>query len=233
MARDRRRTDDLPPATFSAAGASARREWERRSKAREARIRAQHPRIGGALLALAGEPEHHAAWRRGADGEERVAAVLERHAASHGVLLLHDRRLPGTRANIDHLAIGPGGVTVIDTKRYHGKVEIRRCGGLLSPRVERLFVAGRDRTSLVEGVRRQAAVVRDALHEAGATVAEVRPVLCWADPGELPGLGRAEVLGVPVLGPRRTARLTARPGPVRYDQVQLLRRLLAHLFPPA
>jgi len=187
MARDRRHTDDLPPATFSTAGASARREWERRSTAREAGIRAKHPHIGGALLALAG----------------------------------------------DHLAVGPGGVTVIDAKRYGGKVEVRRCGGLLSPRVDRLFVAGRERTPLVEGVRRQAAVVRDALYEAGATVAEVRPVLCWVDPGELPSLGRAAMMGVPILGPRRTARLTARPGPVRYDQVQLLRRLLAQLFPPA
>jgi hypothetical protein len=33
------------------------------------------------------------------------------------VRLLHDRRVPRHgHANIDHIAVGPGGVTVIDTK---------------------------------------------------------------------------------------------------------------------
>jgi hypothetical protein len=45
---------------------------------------------------------------------------------SRGVELLHDRRICGSRANIDHLAIGPGGVTVIDAKNYRGKVRTER-----------------------------------------------------------------------------------------------------------
>ncbi len=40
--------------------------------------------------------------------------------------MLHDRRIPGSRANIDHIAIATSGVWVIDAKRYKGKVQVSR-----------------------------------------------------------------------------------------------------------
>jgi hypothetical protein len=61
------------------------------------------------------------AWRRGAAGERRTArllAPLERR----GWAVLHDLAIPRTQANIDHLVIGPGGVVVIDTKQYRGRL---------------------------------------------------------------------------------------------------------------
>jgi hypothetical protein len=33
-----------------------------------------------------------------------------------------DLAVPGRRANTDHLAIGPGGVFVIDSKQYRGRL---------------------------------------------------------------------------------------------------------------
>jgi Nuclease-related domain len=63
------------------------------------------------------------AWRRGAAGERRTArllAPLERR----GWAVLHDLAIPGTQANIDHLVIGPGGVLVIDTKHYRGRLRV-------------------------------------------------------------------------------------------------------------
>jgi hypothetical protein len=56
--------------------------------------------------------------------------------------------MPGSRANIV-----PSGVLVIDTKRLKGKIEVRRpfFGD------EQLLVSGRDKTKLVEGLRRQVA----------------------------------------------------------------------------
>jgi Nuclease-related domain len=39
---------------------------------------------------------------------------------------LHDRRVSGTRANIDHFVIGPAGVFVIDAKRHQGRGLVRR-----------------------------------------------------------------------------------------------------------
>jgi len=69
------------------------------------------------------------AWQRGAAGERRTArllAPLERH----GWAVLHDLAVPGSRANIDHLVIGPGGVFVIDSKQYRGRLQLDPTGRL-------------------------------------------------------------------------------------------------------
>jgi hypothetical protein len=69
------------------------------------------------------------AWRRGAAGERRTARVLAA-LERHGWAVLHDLALPGSRANIDHLVIGPGGVFVIDSKQYRGRLQLDRFGRL-------------------------------------------------------------------------------------------------------
>jgi hypothetical protein len=56
-------------------------------------------------------------WLRGAAGEEATAALLDRLSSRRWVVL-HDRRLPGTSANVDHVVIGRRGVWVIDSKAY-------------------------------------------------------------------------------------------------------------------
>ena len=90
------------------AGASARRELERRRAAREAKTRAKHPRIASLLLRFRNEPQHEKSWEIGAVGEEELALSLARRCPN--VLVLHDRRMPGSRANIDHLAVAPSGL---------------------------------------------------------------------------------------------------------------------------
>jgi hypothetical protein len=69
------------------------------------------------------------AWRRGAAGERRTARLLG-PLERHGWVVLHDLAVPGSRANIDHLAIGPGGVFVIDSKQYRGRLQLDRSGRL-------------------------------------------------------------------------------------------------------
>ena len=97
------------------------------------------PRLGlvlGGLAAVAAgwglrfRPSPEAvAWRRGAVGERRTAhllAPLERH----GWAVLHDLAVPGSQANLDHLVIGPGGVFVIDSKQYRGRLQLDPSGRL-------------------------------------------------------------------------------------------------------
>jgi hypothetical protein len=43
---------------------------------------------------------------------------------------LHDLAVPASRANIDHLVIGPGGVFVIDSKQYSGRLQLDSSGRL-------------------------------------------------------------------------------------------------------
>jgi hypothetical protein len=69
------------------------------------------------------------AWRRGATGERRTARLLSQ-LERHGWAILHDLAVPGSRANIDHLAIGPGGVFVIDSKQYRGRLQLDPTGRL-------------------------------------------------------------------------------------------------------
>ena len=69
------------------------------------------------------------AWRQGATGERhtaRLLAPLERH----GWAILHDLAIPGGQANLDHLVIGPGGVFVIDSKQYRGRLQLDPTGRL-------------------------------------------------------------------------------------------------------
>ena len=71
--------------------------------------------------------------------------------ASESIRVMHDRRIPRSKANIDHIVVTPGGVWVIDTKRYVGKAPEKRVeGGTIWPRVELLTVKGRDKTALVD-----------------------------------------------------------------------------------
>jgi Nuclease-related domain len=69
------------------------------------------------------------AWRRGAAGERRTARLLG-PLERHGWAVLHDLAVPGSRANIDHLVIGSGGVFVIDSKQYRGRLQLDPSGRL-------------------------------------------------------------------------------------------------------
>src|SRR5512132_1488505 len=93
--------------------------------------RAGLPRAGLAGLAVAAlvgwrlrfRPSEQArTWQRGAHGERRTARLLDR-LTRDGYVVFHDLGVPGkTSANVDHLAIGPTGVFVIDSKQWTGSV---------------------------------------------------------------------------------------------------------------
>jgi hypothetical protein len=97
------------------------------------------PRLGlvlGGLAAMAAgwglrfRPSPDAsAWQRGAAGERRTARLLD-PLARHGWAVFHDLAIPGSQANLDHLVIGPGGVFVIDSKQYRGRLQLDPSGGL-------------------------------------------------------------------------------------------------------
>lgn len=110
---------DLPPFDGGVAGRSARRQHDRLAARREQNLRRRFPLIGGLLYRVVPEPQTVRAWSSGSIGESAIGRRLD--SLSHkGVMALHDRRIPRTVANIDHIAIGPSGVFVIDTKRYPG-----------------------------------------------------------------------------------------------------------------
>lgn len=60
-------------------------------------------------------------WSQGAEGEEVVGEILEGLAAE-GWCVIHD--VAFGRGNIDHIAIGPGGIFTVETKSHAGRIPI-------------------------------------------------------------------------------------------------------------
>lgn len=236
---------------WGVAGASAQRQYDEQQSRRRARLRTRWIALvllsvlggtGGAILAtvlhaqpilfvalgavfpvlkLLATPQHIDAWRSGAAGERAVGARLDK-LRSAGVLTLHDRRVPGRRTNIDHIAVSSGGVFVIDTKNVAGKVSPTRNG---------LCVAGRRRDEMVTGVQGQIAVVRQALADQHLSPDAIRGVLCFTR-AELPWL-RPSPGGIGLLNPRGLARTLRKPGPLSREQVHQLATVLARRLPLA
>jgi hypothetical protein len=209
-------------------GASARREFERRAAKREARIREVHPKLGGLIHAVTDDPQSTRAWNTGAIGEERLGGRLN-ELSTDTLRVLHDRRIPGTRANIDHLAVTPNGVYVIDAKKYAGRPILRIEGGILRPRVEKLMVGSRNCTKLVDGMLKQIDVVVGAV---GSEV-PVYGVLCFVE-ADWPLIGGAfTTRGVLVVWPKKLYPKLQSDGPLEASAIDQLHRVLAQALPPA
>jgi hypothetical protein len=215
------------------AGATAEHEYERRSLARRRRVRERYGPVGSILTALAGEPHNVHAWKQGAEGEAATARALERHLRRTDVVVLHDRRIPGRgRANIDHIAIGPGGITVIDTKSSRGQVELRTVGVI--SRRELLLVNGRDRTSQLDALEHQVERVAAVLDRHGADYFGAVGALCF--PFMRRGFlhySHARDGLTAVDDPRHVAKVANRSGPLTPDDIQDLAARIAAAFPPA
>jgi hypothetical protein len=129
------------------------------------------------------------AWRRGAVGERRTARLLG-PLKRQGWAVLHDLALPGSRANLDHLAIGPGGVFVIDSKQYRGRLQLDSSGRLWHGRYPL------DHT--VQAVSWEADQAAQVLPDPGVVVLPVVAV----HGAQVPG-GTVVTKGVPVVAARR------------------------------
>lgn len=212
------------------AGASAMREYERRRVARESRVKARAGNfLGGVLLAITDDPQSTRAWARGSAGEASLGKVL---AGLPGVHVLHDRKVPGTRGNIDHVVVSPQGVFVIDAKRYQGLIRFRDVGGLFKREI-RLYVGSRDCSSLAAKMEWQVAAVVAALTRAGFTpMPPVTPVLCFVG-GEWPLFRPPESFhGVRLEGTRSIRKLFADAPLVDQGSALRIARILSTALPP-
>jgi hypothetical protein len=66
--------------------------------------------------------EQAAWWEKGAAGERHTADLLA--CLPPGWLVFHDLSIPAGKANIDHVAVGPPGVFVIDTKYWRAPAHV-------------------------------------------------------------------------------------------------------------
>jgi hypothetical protein len=210
------------------AGGSARREYEKRHERREAEIERRWGRLAGIVKLLSDDPQSITAWAKGSEGERRLAETLTRRVGDRAVLL-HDRKVPGTRGNIDHLAVAASGVWVIDAKSYRGLVKRRDVGGLLRTDY-RVYVGRRDRTAVTEGLGWQVDAVRAAL---GGVDVPVHAVVCFVDAEWRAFAKPFEIGGVWVLWRDKLAEMIASPGPLELSSVKQIGGHLASGLPAA
>lgn len=222
-------TVEVEPVDSGTAGASARREYERRKEKWEDAVKTKHPKLGGLILAFSDEPQSTKSWDTGAKGEEQFGAALDERVGDR-FRVLHDRRIPGSRANIDHIVVTSTGVWVVDPKRYVDKrPELRIEGGILRPRTEKLVVGGRDRTKLVDGALKQLGLVKAVVGDE----VPVRGVLCFIE-ANWPLFGGDFVInGIDVMWPKKLYPLLEAEGTLNNASIERLHRSLATAFPSA
>ncbi len=210
----------------SSAGRSAQRQYELRRAQEQARRKQQWGPVGSLVAALAPQSQSTRAWAIGAEGERRLGARLDAISGDH-IAVVHDRRIPYSQTNIDHLVVTAQGVWVIDAKRYKGRPERRTEGGMARPREEKLYVDRRDRSHLVEGVQYQVDVVKKALRHSA-----VQGALCFID-ADWAFLETAfTVRGVRVCSPRQLTSQLRKQNSGAVD-VQRAAAFLADYFGPA
>ena len=190
-------------------GASLGRTAERRRLHREQRVREAHPRIGGLLLALTDEPQPEKAFRQGERGEILVGEAIDRVAEKVGGCALHNRRVPGLTGDVDHIAVVPSGIYVVDAKAVAGRVEAR--SRWFKPPL--LYVGRRDRTRYLDGMDRQTEAVRQALSSGGDLASAVHGALCFTK-ATLPRLRTLEMRGHLLLDRKSLTRRLSEPGPL-------------------
>lgn len=205
-------------------GASARAEYERLRQREAAAREARFGRVLGAVVgAVSGPNPRTVAWARGSAGEESVGRLLTRVVGNAGIVL-HDRAVPGGRANIDHIAVVPSGIWVVDTKRYRGRV--RQRGGWFGSGSS-LLVNRHNRTNLVASALKQRQLVQQALE----AKVPVRVALCFTD-AEWGMFAKPFTLnGVMVSWPRRLAVSLRAPGPLTKRDLRLLAERIDQAFP--
>ena len=160
-----------------------------------------------------------ARWRAGGGGEARVVEVLL-DVGQAGWWVLADRRWPGTsKANLDVVVVGPGGVFVIDAKNWRDvRVE---AGSLWHGKVRQ--------DEALDKLRDQAAAVEDALATAGYPPSQVTPIMVLAGRAQAP----IPVAGVLVMGDRNLHRELLRRGRLLSDeQVRRVTSTLDVACPP-
>jgi hypothetical protein len=217
-----------PPLAVGEAGASARLEYEKRHARREHRIEERWGGLAGIVRFLSDDPQSTRAWATGSAGEQLLAERLLRGVGDRAVLL-HDRKVPGTRGNIDHLAVAASGVWVIDAKSYRGLVERRDIGGWFRTDY-RLYVGGRDRTNLAQGLGWQIEAVGRALSDPEVPI---NAALCFIE-AEWRMFSKPFVQdGVWVTWAKKLAEMIAAPGPLERDVVLRIAGRLAIALPPA
>jgi Nuclease-related domain len=105
---------------------------EKRSANRNREERRVATKAGGSALDEATLKRRQAAklldaadkYERGAEGEQITATFMETLGPNYTAI--HDLGIPGSRANVDHVVVGPTGIFVVDSKNHSGRISYNK-----------------------------------------------------------------------------------------------------------
>jgi hypothetical protein len=213
-------------------GASAAAEGARRAQRKVDEVRSKYGDHATEVAREMADRDAAANWGKGSDAESWVAGYMAREVGDQ-VIALHDRLIPGTRGNIDHIFVSQTGVWVVDAKAYKGKV-VRREIGPIWRRDNELHIRGRNRTSLAKGVARQVDATIAALRsDQSLHGTDVHAVLCLGE-SEWNLLDFPFQLGnVWVMYPGALKKRLRKSGPLAREAMERIARRLDLSLPPA
>jgi hypothetical protein len=151
-------------------------------------------------------------------------------------VVLNDRSIPNSFANIDHVVVAPSGIWIIDSKLWNGRIRIKSGRGLLNPR-QRLVVGDRDESGRTERIYSQVIPIANLLNDPGIPI---HPALVFIDGnwGTSTALRAVrnrpyEILGVTIGWPKAIVRKIQETGPLAAEVVATIAMQLDAALAPA
>jgi hypothetical protein len=223
-----------PEPNRGTAGKSAKEKYGELHDAEDENIRKRYGRVkrlGEVAVILHDDSQKTRNWKVGSVGEEVVGGRLDLLAQELDFAVLHDRRRPPTKANIDHLVVTSAGVFVVDAKNYEGRIEVRH-PGWFSGDADQLFINGRNRTKIVDGVKKQVAQVESLLLNTEIQMPIFGILTFVVGPLHL-FIVQEKISGIFLSTQRGIEKILRRPGSHSIADIKATATLLALKFPEA
>jgi hypothetical protein len=222
-----------PELNHGTASGSATAKYEKLSKRREERLIAQFPRSGKFWLKVFNEPQNIRAWLIGAADERAVGKKLDVLAKKYGFEMLHDRLIPRSRANIDHIAVTSNGVFVFDAKHYQGLIKVKYRGGLFTKKTSELWIGNRNQSKLVTGMKNQVNIIQRIIASGTIDIPVVGVLAFYRAHWETLRFLRPEKIDGVLLNSRGIERFVSKQGSFTPTEINDVVHLLAQSLPSA
>jgi hypothetical protein len=185
-------------------------------------IRSAYADLGRLIWDVSSARNSTKVWGPGSHAKRVVGAALD-HLVDHGMVVLHDVRMPSERKKIDHIVIAPSGIHAIDSSdAARERVALRKDRRFIG-HSSALHVGGRDHTHLVDDLGHQVRRIYAFTNDLESVYnTSVTPVLCFVDAAWKRPKRRLALGSVEILWPKALMRLLSRPGPLGREEIEAI-----------